>query len=93
MKLATKALNKINNDFLPIFVNDSCALEKLFVSKGLININSIDMSIRVSLHYSTSHNFLKKPLYKGLQDCYLPCEVAIKLSNAHYFFETTIPLL
>lgn len=84
-------LNKINNDFLPIFVNDSCALEKLFVSKGLININSIDTSIRVSLHYSTSHNFLKKPLYIGLQDCYLPCEVAIKLSNAHYFLKQQFP--
>ena len=84
-------INKTNATSYPIFIKDSCALEKQFVSKGLININSLDSSIRVSLHYSTSHNFLKKPIYEGLQDCYLPCEVAIKLSNAHYFLKQQFP--
>lgn len=84
-------INKTNATSYPIFIKDSCALEKQFVSKGLININSLDSSIRVSLHYSTSHNFLKKPIYEGLKDCYLPCEVAIKLSNAHYFLKQQFP--
>lgn len=85
------AINKTNATSYPIFVKDSCALEKQFVSKGLININSLDSSIRVSLQYSTSHNFLKKPIYERLQDCYLPCEVAIKLSNAQYFLKQQFP--
>ena len=72
-------------------LKDSCALEKLFVSKNLINIKSLDTSIRVSLHYSTAHNFLKKPIYQGLEDCYLPCDVAIKLCNAHYFLHQQFP--
>lgn len=84
-------MNKTNDTSLSFLVKDSCLLEKQFVSKGLININSIDTSIRVSLHYSTSHNFLKKPIYKGLQDCYLPCEVAIKLGNAQYFLKQQFP--
>ena len=85
------AINLPNATSYPIFVKDSCALEKQFVSKGLININSLGSSIRVSLQYSTSHNFLKKPIYEGLQDCYLPCEVAIKLSNAQYFLKQQFP--
>lgn len=70
---------------------DTCALERLFLRKNLININSLDSNIRVVLHYSTSHNFLNKDLYDGLQNCYLPCEVAIKLSNAQYFLNAQFP--
>ncbi len=72
----------------PIIQHDSCDLEKLYVSKKLVNISSLDSNIRVVLHYSTSQNFLNKPIYKGLTDCYLPCEVAIKLCNAEYFLNS-----
>lgn len=74
----------------PIF-HDSSDLEKLFVSKKLVNINSLDSNIRVVLHYSTSQNFLNKPIYKGLTDCYLPCEVAIKLCNAEQLLNSQFP--
>jgi D-alanyl-D-alanine dipeptidase len=84
-------INKTNTVLPSVFIKDSCSLDKQFVSKGLININSLDTSIRVSLHYSTSHNFLKKPIYQGLQDCYLPCEVAVKLCNAQYFLKQQFP--
>ncbi|MES2763924.1 MAG: M15 family metallopeptidase [Bacteroidota bacterium] len=66
-------------------VHDTCALERLFIQKNLVNISSLDPSIRVVLHYSTDQNFLNKALYNGLTDCYLPCDVAIKLSNAQQF--------
>ena len=36
--------------------HDTSALERLFISKHLVNINSLDSNIRVVLHYSTSHN-------------------------------------
>ena len=75
----------------PIKVYDTSTLEHLFIEKNLININSLDSNIRVVLHYSTSHNFLNKALYKGLTDCYLPCEVAIKLCNAQYFLNSQYP--
>jgi D-alanyl-D-alanine dipeptidase len=70
---------------------DTSALERLFISKHLVNINSLDSNIRVVLHYSTSHNFLNKDLYHGLKNCYLPCEVAIKLSNAEQFLNSQYP--
>ena len=75
----------------PIKVYDTSTLEHLFIEKNFININSLDSNIRVVLHYSTSHNFLNKALYKGLTDCYLPCEVAIKLCNAQYFLNSQHP--
>ncbi len=62
-------------------------LEKYYTSKGLVDINLLDTSINVILAYSTSQNFLNKPLYNGLKKCYLPCEVAIKLCNAHYYLK------
>jgi D-alanyl-D-alanine dipeptidase len=71
--------------------HDTSALEHLFIQKNLINISSLDSSIRVVLHYSTSHNFLNKPLYNGLTQCYLPCEVAIKLCNAQHFLNLNFP--
>jgi D-alanyl-D-alanine dipeptidase len=75
----------------PILQHDSSELEKLYVLKKLVNISSLDSNIRVVLHYSTSQNFLNKPIYKGLKDCYLPCEVAIKLCNAEYFLNSKFP--
>lgn len=71
--------------------HDTSVLEKIFIEKDLVNINSLDSTIRVVLHYSTTQNFLKKPLYNGLTDCYLPCDVAIKLSNAQYFLHEQFP--
>jgi D-alanyl-D-alanine dipeptidase len=71
--------------------HDTSALERLLITKHLVNINSLDSNIRVVLHYSTSHNFLNKDLYHGLQNCYLPCEVAIKLSNAQQFLNSQYP--
>jgi D-alanyl-D-alanine dipeptidase len=78
----TKAITK---------THDTSALERLLIDKHLVNINSLDSNIRVVLHYSTSHNFLNKDLYHGLQNCYLPCEVAIKLSNAQQFLNSQYP--
>ncbi len=34
---------------------------------------------------------MNKDLYHGLQNCYLPCEVAIKLSNAQQFLNSQYP--
>ncbi|MDF2450749.1 MAG: peptidase [Bacteroidota bacterium] len=71
--------------------DDTSYLEHIFIEKNLVNINSLDSTIRVVLHYSTTQNFLNKPLYHGLTDCYLPCEVAIKLCNAQNYLHEQFP--
>lgn len=70
---------------------DTSQLEAELIKQGLINIHELDTSIRVSLHYATSRNFLNKPMYEGLEDCYLPCEVALKLCNAQYYLKQAFP--
>jgi len=66
-------------------------IEQYLVSKGLIDVNTLDNSIRVCLIYSTSQNFLNKPIYSSLSKCYLPCDVAIKLCNAQYLLKEKFP--
>lgn len=73
------------------FKKDTSAFEKYLISKKLINIQCIDSSIRTCLHYSTNQNFLHRPIYPNLEQCYLPCDVAIKLSNAQYFLHLYFP--
>lgn len=77
---------------LTTIINDSSSLEKYLVSKKMIDVNSIDSSIRVSLIYSTTNNFLKKNLYNGLTKCYLPKEVALKLVEAQRNLKKDFPL-
>lgn len=85
-------VSEIEKPKLTYITSDSSELEKYYVSKNLINIQSLDSTIKVSLHYSTTQNFLHKVLYKNLNKCYLPCEVAIKLSNAQYYLQKQFPL-
>ncbi len=72
--------------------DDSTSLEKYFVSKNLVDLNTIDSSIRVTLLYSTTHNFLQKQIYCGLKKCYLPIEVALKLKKAQEYLKFDFPL-
>jgi D-alanyl-D-alanine dipeptidase len=57
-------------------------LEQKLIAYGLVNIHSLDTSIRVSLKYSTEDNFLHKNMYGELRNCYLQKDVAIKLMKA-----------
>jgi D-alanyl-D-alanine dipeptidase len=80
------------NELQKVREKDTSQLERYLISKNLVNIHSLDTNIRVALHYASSQNFLKKPIYLGLQNCYLPCEVAIKLCNAQMYLKEQFPL-
>lgn len=70
---------------------DSSVYEKEFVKNGLVNICEMDSNIRVVLMYNSDKNFLGKSFYKGLNQCYLPCEVATKLNNAQKYLKAQYP--
>ena len=80
--------NEIKNNLI---LKDSCDLEKYFASKHLVNIHALDTSVQVSLLYATNSNFLHKIIYNNLHDCYLPCDVAIKLANAQFYLKKKYP--
>ena len=74
-----------------IIRKDSSAFEKLFIKNGLVNIWEMDTNIRVVLLYNTEKNFIGKNFYGGLNQCYLPCEVATKLNNAQKYLKNDFP--
>ncbi|MDI9338969.1 MAG: M15 family metallopeptidase [Sediminibacterium sp.] len=70
---------------------DTSDLERRFVAIGLVNVKVLDTSICVELKYGTNDNFMERDMYGGLRNAYLPCDVAIKLSNAQYYLKQINP--
>lgn len=69
----------------------STFLEQKLIAHGLVNIHSLDTSIRVSLKYSTEDNFLHKNMYGELRNCYLQKDVAAKLAMAQKILKEKYP--
>ena len=68
--IGTKLFSQVNN------------LEKHFKSYGLVNIQDYCTDIKVDLAYSSTKNFVGLDMYKQLNKCYLPKEVALQLCKA-----------
>lgn len=82
--------NEITEESLPLkdtvikMIKDTSVsvLENTLVDSGLVDILSIDTSIKVDLKYSTCDNFLFMDLYGNLEKAYLQADVALKLKKA-----------
>jgi zinc D-Ala-D-Ala dipeptidase len=61
---------------------DSVYNEQKLLDAGLVDIQSIDSTIRVELKYSDTLNFMKTDVYGDLDKCFLRKEAAIKLAKA-----------
>lgn len=59
----------------------------------LVDIQSLDPTIKVKLMYATTNNFLSKNVYGNLTNCYLRLEAAIKLTNAQRILKQINPNL
>jgi len=70
---------------------DTSYLEFVFKCYDLINVQSLDSSIKVDLKYAGTDNFLKTNVYDGLRKAYFPCEVAIRIFNAQYYLKQINP--
>lgn len=69
------------------------ALEQSLLDAGLVDIQSLDPSIRVSLKYSTTDNFLQRDVYGDLVRAYLQPEVATMLQEASDCLQSRHPNL
>ncbi|MEJ2200127.1 MAG: M15 family metallopeptidase [Desulfuromonadaceae bacterium] len=68
------------------------AVETSFVKAGLVDVRSIDRSIRVDLVNSDSNkNYFRENFYNGLNKAYLREEVAKKLSLAQKYLKSECP--
>ncbi len=66
-------------------------LEQSLVEMGLIDIQTIDPSIKVDVKYSSTDNFMKADAYGDLNKIFLQKEVAEMLSKAHVALKKSYP--
>lgn len=67
-------------------------IEKKFIEAGLIDVHSVDNSIRVDLVNSDpDKNYFRENFYKGLTKAYLRREVAKKLAAAQIHLKSRFP--
>ncbi len=96
LKMKTIKLYKISLVVPLIFA--SCTychaneIEERFIKAGLINIHTVDKSIKVNLVNSDPEkNFFRENFYNGLSKAYLQKEVAQKLSSAQKLLKSDFP--
>lgn len=66
-------------------------LEKKFIDKGLVDIQTLDPTIDVDLKYSTTDNFIKMDVYGDLTRAYLQPMAAQKLAKASKYLQEAYP--
>lgn len=79
-----------------VVVKDTSVLERQIIRQGLVNIQSVDSSLKIDLRYSTPHNFMGEDVYGDLERIYLQPAVAEKLKNAQKYLkekDSTLTLL
>lgn len=62
---------------------DESSLEKNLIDMGLIDIQSLDATIKIDVKYTTTDNFMKADAYGDLNKIFLQKEVAEMLAKAH----------
>ncbi|MCI5222143.1 MAG: peptidase M15 [Candidatus Electrothrix sp. AR4] len=67
-------------------------IEKKFIRAGLVDVSTIDSTIKVDLVNSDpKKNFFRENYYSGLKKAYLQKEVAMKLAKAQKFLKEQHP--
>ncbi len=78
--------------FIQSSYGQSNEIERKFIKAGLINIHTVDKSIKVDLVNSDpDKNYFREDFNNGLRKAYLRGEVATKLSRAQTFLKSKFP--
>lgn len=70
---------------------EAISLEKSLTEMGLVDIQSLDASIKVDVKYTTTDNFMKADAYGDLDKIFLQKEVAEMLVKAHTALKKSYP--
>ena len=65
--------------------------EQALIDAGLVDIQTLDSTIRVELKYSTTNNFVGVDVYGDLSKAYLQKEPSLKLVKAQRYLRETHP--
>lgn len=90
--LLTSDTISICGSAIKIKLNTSTSyLDSVFKSYGLVDVQSLDSTLKIDLKYADTSNFLKLNVYDGLNTAYFPCEVAIRVCNAQFYLKQINP--
>jgi D-alanyl-D-alanine dipeptidase len=67
------------------------AIEQELIGLGLVDVNTMDSTIKVDLRYSTTDNFVGVDVYGDFDKCYLQKDVAEKLVHAQKILHEKYP--
>ncbi|MDF2436521.1 MAG: peptidase vanX D-ala-D-ala dipeptidase [Bacteroidota bacterium] len=79
------------NTLPPVSSKEKSEIELYFIKSGLVDIETVDSSIKVDLKYSGCDNFLFLDMYGDLEKCYLRPDVARKLKDAQTILHSKFP--
>lgn len=65
--------------------------DSILLASNLVDIQSIDPTIKVDLKYATSDNFMKMILYTKLRNAYLQDDVAIRIGKVQHYLQDLKP--
>jgi len=82
--LSTIPISKVKSRFVS-------EIELIFIGSGLVNISTLDSTIKVRLMYGTTNNFTKVNLYANFNQCFLPAITAQKLIVAQKYLKENFP--
>jgi zinc D-Ala-D-Ala dipeptidase len=71
----------------PPINKDTSYIEYIFKGYDLVDIKSLDSTIRVELRYADTNNFLRSNIYDGLRRAYFTCDAALKLCAAQHYLK------
>ncbi|MEO0899538.1 MAG: M15 family metallopeptidase [Bacteroidota bacterium] len=74
-------------------IPDTSEMERALIEQGLINILSLDTSVRFDVKYSTTDNFLNEDVYGDFAGCYLQPAAAERLVKADSILQSLQPKL
>lgn len=75
----------------PAKAPDTSYVALLLSRYDLVDIHSLDTSIRIDLKYAGSDNFLGYDLYDGLRTAYFTCDAALRICSAQYLLKQLDP--
>lgn len=81
----------VNSSVTNITEADTCDFEKILVYAKLVDVRTMDSSIKVDLKYSSVNNFIGIDIYGDLNKAYLQKDAAEKLVYVQKMLKDTFP--
>jgi len=91
--VAKDFIEKIDSSALKTKLKRDSIQEQKMISSNLVDIQTVNPTIKIDLKYATEDNFMKQRLYFDIDKVYLQKDVAEKLSKVQEYLQSLDPNL